>query len=87
MIGSGIFVTSGFMAKHLPGSAWILLCWIFGGFIALAGALSYAELATRMPEEGGEYVYLKKLFHPLLGFLTGWTSFLQARTCLPHEAR
>jgi len=65
MIGSGIFTTSG----------WVLLCWIFGGFIALAGALCYAELATRMPEEGGEYVYLKKLYHPILGFLTGWTSF------------
>ena len=52
------------------------LCWIFGGLIALSGALCYAELATRMPEEGGEYVYLKRIYHPALGFLTGWTSFL-----------
>jgi APA family basic amino acid/polyamine antiporter len=43
--------------------------------IAMAGALCYAELATRMPEEGAEYVYLKRLYHPALGFLTGWTSF------------
>ena len=76
MIGTGIFTTSGIMAAHLPSSGWILLCWIFGGIIALSGALCYMELSTRMPEEGGEYLYLKKLYHPLLGFLTGWTSLL-----------
>ncbi|MCJ7679293.1 MAG: amino acid permease [Candidatus Aminicenantes bacterium] len=75
MIGAGIFTTSGIMAAQLPGPAWILLCWLLGGLIAICGALSYAELATRMPYEGGEYVYLKKLYHPSLGFLTGWTSF------------
>ena len=76
MIGSGIFVTSGIMAGKLPGSWWVLACWVFGGFIALMGALCYTELATRMPDEGGEYVYLKRLYHPVLGFLTGWTSFI-----------
>lgn len=75
MIGSGIFITSGQMAANLPGPLWVLGCWLFGGLIALSGALCYAELATRMPEAGGEYVYLKKLYHPSLGFLTGWTSF------------
>jgi APA family basic amino acid/polyamine antiporter len=76
MIGAGIFTTSGIMASNLPDANWILLCWIFGGGIAMAGALCYAELATRMPEEGGEYIYLKRLYHPVVGFLTGWTSFL-----------
>lgn len=75
MIGTGIFTTTGIMAKYLPNGSWILVCWLFGGFIALSGAISYSELATRMPREGGEYVYLKKLYHPLVGFLTGWTSF------------
>jgi len=75
MIGAGIFTTSGLMARQLPGPAWVLICWLLGGLISLSGALCYAELATRMPEEGGEYIYLKKLYHPLLGFLTGWTSF------------
>lgn len=75
MIGSGIFTTSGIMAAQLPGPGWVFSCWLFGGLIAISGALCYAELATRMPEEGGEYVYLKKLYHPALGFLTGWTSF------------
>lgn len=76
MIGAGIFTTSGLMAAQLPGPGWVLFCWLLGGLIALAGALCYAELATRMPEEGGEYTYLKKLYHPALGFLTGWTSFI-----------
>jgi len=76
MIGTGIFTTSGIMAARLPGSSWVMLCWFFGGLIALSGALCYAELATRMPVEGGEYVYLKELYHPALGFLTGWTSFI-----------
>lgn len=76
MIGAGIFTTSGLMAARLPGPSWVMLCWFFGGLIALSGALCYAELATRMPVEGGEYVYLKKLYHPALGFLTGWTSFI-----------
>jgi APA family basic amino acid/polyamine antiporter len=76
MVGAGIFVTSGILAARLPGPGWVLACWLLGGLIALSGALCYAELATRMPEVGGEYVYLKKLYHPILGFLTGWTSFV-----------
>jgi APA family basic amino acid/polyamine antiporter len=75
MIGTGIFTTSGIMAGYLPGPQWVLVCWILGGLLAMSGALCYAELATRMPEEGGEYIYLKTLYHPLFGFLTGWTSF------------
>lgn len=74
MIGTGIFTTSGLMAANLPGPAWILLCWLLGGLIAMTGAICYSELATRMPDEGGEYLYLKRLYHPALGFLTGWTS-------------
>lgn len=76
MVGSGIFTTSGFMANYLPGPLWVLLCWFLGGLLALCGALSYSELASRMPESGGEYIFLKKLYHPLPAFLTGWTSFV-----------
>lgn len=76
MIGSGIFVTTGIVAANVPGPGWVLLCWIIGGVIAISGALCYAELSTRMPEVGGEYVYLKKIYHPALGFLTGWTSLI-----------
>lgn len=76
MIGAGIFTTSGIMAAMLPGPLWVIACWALGGLIALAGALSYGELATRLPGTGGEYHYLKQLFHPAAGFLTGWTSFI-----------
>lgn len=76
MIGTGIFTMSGLLAANLPSPGWVLLCWLFGGIIAIAGALCYAELATRMPEAGGEYVYLKRLYHPALGFLAGWTSLI-----------
>ena len=76
MIGTGIFTTSGIMAAYLADPLLLMGCWLLGGIIAMAGALSYAELATRMPAVGGEYVYLKRLYHPLFGFLTGWTSFI-----------
>ncbi len=75
MVGAGVFTSSGIMAGQLPHPLWVIACWLLGGIIAMAGALSYAELATRMPLEGGEYIYLKRLYHPSLGFLTGWTSF------------
>ena len=75
MIGAGIFTTSGLMAGNLPNPTWVMLFWFFGGTIAIAGAMCYAELSTRMPEDGGEYLYLKRLYHPSLGFLSGWTSF------------
>ncbi len=75
MVGAGIFTASGIISGFLPGPGWVLGCWVLGGMIAMAGALCYAELSTRMPDEGGEYLYLSRLFHPSLGFLTGWTSF------------
>lgn len=76
MIGAGIFTTSGIMAANLPSSGWVIACWVIGGLIAIAGALTYAELSTRMPVEGAEYAYLRRLFHPAIGFLTGWVSFV-----------
>lgn len=76
IIGAGIFTTTGYMATYLPNPLWILTCWILGGCLALSGALCYTELASRIPRSGGEYIFLKELFHPILGFLTGWTSFL-----------
>ena len=75
MVGAGIFTTTGLIASGLPNPFWVLMFWIIGGVIALSGALCYAELSTRMPEDGGEYIYLSKLYHPSVGFLTGWTSF------------
>lgn len=74
-IGTGIFTTTGLMLARLESGWLVLLCWLLGGLVALAGALSYAELATMMPRAGGEYVYLSRIYGQLAGFLTGWTSF------------
>jgi APA family basic amino acid/polyamine antiporter len=74
-IGSGIFTTTGFMARDLGDPRVILLLWALGGVLALAGAMAYSELGAAMPRSGGEYVYLRRAYGPLLGFLSGWTSF------------
>jgi APA family basic amino acid/polyamine antiporter len=74
-IGSGIFTTSGFVARDIGSPAWLLGLWIAGGLIELIGALAYSELSAAMPEAGGEYVYLREAYGPLAGYLSGWTSF------------
>jgi len=76
VIGSGIFLTTGIMAKEIPSASLILLAWIVGGLLILAGALTYAELGAAMPEAGGQYVYLREAYGPLYGFLFGWKMFL-----------
>lgn len=76
MIGSGIFIVSADIARHLGSPGWLLVVWIITGIITLIGALSYGELAAMMPHVGGQYVYLKEAYHPLIGFLFGWTTFL-----------
>ena len=76
VIGSGIFLTSGIMAKSIPSSGLILLAWFVGGLLTLAGALTYAELGAAMPEAGGQYVYLREAYGPMAGFLFGWILFL-----------
>lgn len=74
-VGSGIFTTSGFLARDLGEPAVMLLLWGIGGALALAGAMSYSELGAALPRVGGEYVYLRRAYGPLWGFLSGWTSF------------
>src|SRR5512135_3644845 len=75
MIGAGIFTTSGLLMKDLHSPAVMLALWLFGGLIALCGALSYGELGAAIPHAGGEYAFLSRLYHPVLGFLSGWVSF------------
>lgn len=75
VIGSGIFTTTGFMARDLGDPGLILLLWILGALLALAGALSYSELGAALPEAGGEYVYIRHAYGRFVGFLSGWTSF------------
>ena len=76
VIGSGIFTSTGLMAEYLPSPGWILLAWLVGGLITLAGALTFAELGAALPRAGGHYVYLNEAYGPLWGFLCGWILFL-----------
>lgn len=76
IIGIGIFVTTGEIAQTLPSPGGILLIWLLGGLLALAGALSCAELAASLPYSGGDYVYLREAYGSFIGFLSGWSSFL-----------
>jgi APA family basic amino acid/polyamine antiporter len=75
MIGAGIFTTSGLLMKDLHHPVVMLSLWLFGGLVALCGALSYGELGAAFPQAGGEYAFLSRLYHPVLGFLSGWVSF------------
>jgi APA family basic amino acid/polyamine antiporter len=76
VVGTGIFTTTGFMARDLGHPVLILSIWLMGGLIALAGALSYSELGAALPVAGGEYVYLRRAYGSFIGFLSGWTSFV-----------
>lgn len=80
MIGSGIFIAPSIMAAYVatPG-AWLAL-WLVGGGLTLLGALSYGELCAMMPRAGGQYVFLREAFGPLVAFLYGWTLFLVIQT-------
>ena len=76
MIGSGIFIVSADIARNVGSPGWLMMVWLITGIITVIGALSYGELASMMPHVGGQYVYLKEAYHPLVGFLFGWTTFL-----------
>lgn len=76
MIGVGIFTTSGLLMGDLKDPWVMLLLWFIGGCLAFFGALSYGELGAAMPMAGGEYAFLSRLFNPMLGFLSGWVSFM-----------
>jgi len=78
IIGAGIFTTTGYIMDFL-GNPWLMIIlWCVGGVISFCGALAFGELGASYPEAGGEYVFISKLFNPLLGFLSGWLSLLVA---------
>lgn len=74
MIGTGVFTSLGFQVAALPSVFSLLMLWVVGGVIALCGALSYGELGAAMPRSGGEYHLLTRIFHPIIGYLSGWIS-------------
>lgn len=74
MVGTGVFTSLGFQLNGISNVIVILALWIIGGIIALCGALVYSELGAAMPRSGGEYHYLSQIYHPWIGFLSGWVS-------------
>lgn len=76
MIGTGVFTSLGFLLLGTTNFVSIMLLWLFGGLIALCGALVYGELGSVMPRSGGEYHYLREIYHPIVGFMSGWASLI-----------
>jgi basic amino acid/polyamine antiporter, APA family len=74
MIGTGVFTSLGYQVIDIQSGFSILMLWIIGGVIALCGALVYGEIGSAFPQSGGEYNYLSRLYHPAVGFLSGWVS-------------
>ena len=74
MVGTGIFTSLGFQVGDLPTGFAIMALWAIGGVCALCGALSYAELGAALPRSGGEYHFLREIYHPAVGFIAGWIS-------------
>lgn len=80
VVGGGIFIVPNLVARELHSVSWILAVWIAAGVVSFFGALACAELGTMLPATGGQYVFLREAWGPLVGFLCGWSMFLVART-------
>ena len=80
IVGAGIFINPYVVARQVHTPFLILSAWVCGGLLAMLGAFIYAELADRMPDVGGQYAYLRKAYHPVLGFLYGWVLLLVVQT-------
>src|ERR1700680_3967085 len=74
MVGVGVFTSLGFQVKGITSGFALLLLWFIGGVVAMCGAVCYAELASMFPRSSGEYNFLKRTYHPAIGFLAGWLS-------------
>ena len=76
MIGTGVFTSVGFQLSSVQNTWSILSLWIIGGLLSLFGAFAYAELGTHFKESGGDYIYLSRVFHPLMGYLSAWAGLI-----------
>ena len=74
MIGTGVFTSLGFQLIDIKSTFVLLMLWLVGGITALCGALTYAELGANLPRSGGEYNFLGQIYHPAMGFISGWIS-------------
>ncbi len=80
MIGSGIFIVSADITRNVGSAGWLVAVWLITGFMTLIAAMSYGELSAMYPKAGGQYVYLKESYNPLVGFLYGWSFFSVIQT-------
>ena len=80
MIGSGIFIVSADITRHVGSAGWLIIVWLITGFMTITAAVSYGELSSMFPKAGGQYVYLKESYNPLVGFLYGWSFFAVIQT-------
>lgn len=80
MIGSGIFIVSADITRNVGSSGWLVFVWLITGFMTLTAALSYGELSAMFPKAGGQYIYLKEAFNPLISFMYGWSFFTVIQT-------
>jgi APA family basic amino acid/polyamine antiporter len=80
MIGSGIFIVAADITRNVGSAGWLIAVWLITGLMTLIAALSYGELSAMFPKAGGQYVYLKEAYNPLVGFLYGWSFFAVIQT-------
>ncbi len=80
MIGSGIFIVSADIARNTGSAGWLMAVWLITGFMTLTAALSYGELSAMFPKAGGQYIYLREAYNPLVSFVFGWTFFTVIQT-------
>ena len=80
MIGSGIFIVSTDILRHVGSAGWLVLVWVITGFMTVIAAVSYGEMSGMFPRAGGQYVFLREAYNPLAGFLYGWSSFMVIQT-------
>jgi APA family basic amino acid/polyamine antiporter len=80
MIGSGIFIVAADITRNVGSSGWLIAVWLITGLMTLIAAVSYGELSAMFPKAGGQYVYLKEAYNPLVGFLYGWSFFAVIQT-------
>ena len=80
MIGSAIFIVSADIARNVGSAGWLIAVWAITGFMTITAAVSYGELSGMFPKAGGQYVYLKEAYNPLVAFLYGWSLFAVIQT-------
>src|SRR6516225_9631566 len=80
MIGSGIFIVGANILQNVGSAGWLIGVWVITGFMTITAAVSYGELSGMFPKAGGQYVYLKEAYNPLVAFLYGWSYFSVIQT-------